>query len=144
MSTDKDRHFERKKKIISHICCFSDINECGLNPDICKNGVCENLRGSYRCICDFGWEPDSSGKNCVGEWACLSGWNRWNWLHFNHFSRLYFACLNKKCISRCSSSYSSQHRMWTLTSVESTWSDAEFMKKTYLYIIVTEETFIDL
>lgn len=59
---------------ISHICCFTDINECGLNPDICKNGVCENLRGSYRCICDFGWEPDSSGKNCVGKCSRLSGY----------------------------------------------------------------------
>ncbi|GAA6104086.1 fibrillin-2b [Tachysurus ichikawai] len=48
-----------------------DINECGLNPDICKNGVCENLRGSYRCICDFGWESDSSGKNCVDVDECL-------------------------------------------------------------------------
>nr|XP_006626990.1 PREDICTED: fibrillin-2 [Lepisosteus oculatus] len=42
-----------------------DINECALNPDICPNGVCENLRGSYRCICNSGYESDETGKNCV-------------------------------------------------------------------------------
>lgn len=46
-----------------------DINECALDPDICQNGICENLRGSYRCICNIGYESDASGKNCVGEWV---------------------------------------------------------------------------
>lgn len=50
-----------------------DINECALDPDICQNGICENLRGSYRCICNIGYESDTSGKNCVGEskWSGL-------------------------------------------------------------------------
>uniref|UniRef100_A0A5F8GBW2 Fibrillin 3 n=1 Tax=Monodelphis domestica TaxID=13616 RepID=A0A5F8GBW2_MONDO len=39
---------------------------CALNPDICPNGVCENLRGSYRCICHLGYEADPPGKECVG------------------------------------------------------------------------------
>ncbi|OXB66901.1 hypothetical protein ASZ78_013562 [Callipepla squamata] len=43
----------------------SDINECALDPDICSNGICENLRGSYRCNCNSGYEPDPSGRNCV-------------------------------------------------------------------------------
>lgn len=51
--------------IIFHF--FSDINECALIPDICQNGICENLRGSYRCICNIGYESDTSGKNCEGE-----------------------------------------------------------------------------
>uniref|UniRef100_A0A8C3GQS7 Fibrillin-2 n=1 Tax=Cairina moschata TaxID=8855 RepID=A0A8C3GQS7_CAIMO len=42
-----------------------DINECALDPDICSNGICENLRGSYRCNCNSGYEPDPSGRNCV-------------------------------------------------------------------------------
>ncbi|XP_064294038.1 fibrillin-2 isoform X2 [Phalacrocorax carbo] len=42
-----------------------DINECALDPDICSNGICENLRGSYRCNCNSGYEPDHSGRNCV-------------------------------------------------------------------------------
>uniref|UniRef100_A0A8C9F173 Fibrillin 2 n=1 Tax=Pavo cristatus TaxID=9049 RepID=A0A8C9F173_PAVCR len=44
-----------------------DINECALDPDICSNGICENLRGSYRCNCNSGYEPDPSGRNCVGK-----------------------------------------------------------------------------
>ncbi|NXQ28620.1 FBN2 protein, partial [Alaudala cheleensis] len=42
-----------------------DINECALDPDICSNGICENLRGSYRCNCNSGYEPDPAGTNCV-------------------------------------------------------------------------------
>ncbi|KAM9367882.1 fibrillin-2 [Phaethornis superciliosus] len=42
-----------------------DINECALDPDICSNGICENLRGSYHCSCNSGYEPDPSGRNCV-------------------------------------------------------------------------------
>lgn len=52
-------------------CPLPDINECALDPDICQNGICENLRGSYRCICNIGYESDTSGKNCVGEWIIL-------------------------------------------------------------------------
>uniref|UniRef100_A0A8C2T004 Fibrillin 3 n=1 Tax=Coturnix japonica TaxID=93934 RepID=A0A8C2T004_COTJA len=47
-----------------------DINECALNPDICPNGMCENLRGSYRCICNLGYESDPTGKNCVDVDEC--------------------------------------------------------------------------
>ncbi|KAJ7410447.1 fibrillin 2 [Pitangus sulphuratus] len=43
----------------------SDINECALDPDICTNGICKNLHGSYRCNCNSGYEPDPSGMNCV-------------------------------------------------------------------------------
>ncbi|XP_013923451.1 PREDICTED: fibrillin-1-like [Thamnophis sirtalis] len=43
----------------------NDINECALNPDICPNGVCENLRGTYKCICNSGYEVDSTGKVCL-------------------------------------------------------------------------------
>ncbi|NWU86044.1 FBN2 protein, partial [Onychorhynchus coronatus] len=42
-----------------------DINECALDPDICANGICKNLHGSYRCNCHTGYEPDPSGMNCV-------------------------------------------------------------------------------
>ncbi|KAM7158532.1 fibrillin-1 [Molossus nigricans] len=49
----------------------SDINECALDPDICPNGICENLRGTYKCICNSGYEVDSSGKNCVDINECM-------------------------------------------------------------------------
>lgn len=51
----------------------ADINECALDPDICPNGICENLRGTYKCICNSGYEVDITGKNCVGkEFSSLS------------------------------------------------------------------------
>nr|XP_033775586.1 fibrillin-1 isoform X2 [Geotrypetes seraphini] len=43
----------------------NDINECALDPDICPNGICENLRGTYKCICNSGYEVDISGKHCI-------------------------------------------------------------------------------
>lgn len=42
----------------------NDINECTQNPDVCKNGACENLMGAHRCICDLGYHVDSTGKVC--------------------------------------------------------------------------------
>lgn len=42
-----------------------DINECAQNPNICTNGACENLLGTYRCICNPGYQVDSSGKTCT-------------------------------------------------------------------------------
>ncbi|KAF7284743.1 hypothetical protein GWI33_021612 [Rhynchophorus ferrugineus] len=43
----------------------NDINECAQNPNICQNGACENLIGTYRCICNPGYEVDESGKICT-------------------------------------------------------------------------------
>ncbi|XP_063820322.1 fibrillin-2 [Pseudophryne corroboree] len=48
-----------------------DINECALDPDICSNGICENLRGGFRCNCNSGYESDSSGRSCVDIDECL-------------------------------------------------------------------------
>ena len=44
---------------------WADINECAQNPNICTNGACENLLGTYRCICNPGYQVDSSGKTCT-------------------------------------------------------------------------------
>ncbi|KFM57240.1 Fibrillin-1, partial [Stegodyphus mimosarum] len=41
-----------------------DINECIVFPNICPNGACENLKGSYRCICNSGYQIDGTGKIC--------------------------------------------------------------------------------
>uniref|UniRef100_A0A4W3INU5 Fibrillin-1-like n=1 Tax=Callorhinchus milii TaxID=7868 RepID=A0A4W3INU5_CALMI len=48
-----------------------DINECALDPDICPNGVCENTRGSYRCVCNSGYEADVTEKKCVDIDECF-------------------------------------------------------------------------
>lgn len=49
---------------------FSDINECALDPDVCQNGVCENMLRTYKCACNEGFEVDLTGKNCVGKVGC--------------------------------------------------------------------------
>lgn len=41
-----------------------DINECAQNPNMCQNGACENLMGTYRCICNPGYREDPTGKVC--------------------------------------------------------------------------------
>ncbi|XP_042587887.1 fibrillin-2-like [Cyprinus carpio] len=48
-----------------------DINECALDPDICSNGVCENLRGSFRCVCNSGYESDQTGRKCLDVDECV-------------------------------------------------------------------------
>lgn len=52
--------------LVSNLISFyEDINECAQNPNICVNGGCENLMGTYRCICDSGYEVDATGKICT-------------------------------------------------------------------------------
>uniref|UniRef100_A0A3Q4C0E7 Uncharacterized protein n=1 Tax=Mola mola TaxID=94237 RepID=A0A3Q4C0E7_MOLML len=48
-----------------------DINECALDPDICQNGVCENMLRTYKCTCNEGFEVDLTGKSCVDIDECL-------------------------------------------------------------------------
>uniref|UniRef100_A0A671W3K1 Fibrillin-1 n=1 Tax=Sparus aurata TaxID=8175 RepID=A0A671W3K1_SPAAU len=48
-----------------------DINECALDPDICQNGVCENMLRTYKCTCNEGFEVDLTGKNCIDIDECL-------------------------------------------------------------------------
>ncbi|MEQ2259627.1 Fibrillin-1, partial [Xenotaenia resolanae] len=55
---------------------FSDINECALDPDICQNGVCENMLRTYKCTCNIGFEVDNTGKNCIDIDECLI--NSWH------------------------------------------------------------------
>lgn len=47
--------------------CVLDINECALDPDICQNGVCENMLRTYKCNCNLGFEVDLTGKTCIGQ-----------------------------------------------------------------------------
>ncbi|XP_062417822.1 fibrillin-1 [Pungitius pungitius] len=48
-----------------------DINECALDPDLCQNGVCENMLRTFKCDCNEGFEVDLTGKNCVDVDECL-------------------------------------------------------------------------
>lgn len=40
---------------LTTICSPADINECADNPGTCGPGTCQNLDGSYRCICPNGY-----------------------------------------------------------------------------------------
>ena len=49
-----------------------DINECSSqSADICSNGACENLPGSYRCRANPGYQVDHTGRNCEDIDECL-------------------------------------------------------------------------
>lgn len=41
-----------------------DENECH-DESLCTNGRCVNTEGSFFCICDQPWIPDSNSKRCV-------------------------------------------------------------------------------
>ncbi|GJQ88324.1 hypothetical protein Trydic_g3801 [Trypoxylus dichotomus] len=49
----------------------NDINECAQNPNICTNGACENMIGTYRCICNPGFIADDTGKICTDINECV-------------------------------------------------------------------------
>ncbi len=46
---------------------LSDVNECQ-KRGVCLNGRCENLAGSYRCLCNEGFLPETDSKVCRGQW----------------------------------------------------------------------------
>lgn len=49
-----------------------DIDECSQDPGLClPHGACENLQGSYVCVCDEGFTPTQDQHGCEGE--CLPG-----------------------------------------------------------------------
>jgi len=50
----------------------ADIDECA-NETLCgSHGFCENSDGSFRCLCDRGYESSPSGHYCVGESPAIS------------------------------------------------------------------------
>lgn len=48
---------------------FKDVNECEIEPQICGNGECENILGSYVCRCEDGYtvSPGRTGCNDIDE-----------------------------------------------------------------------------
>ena len=44
---------------------FLDVDECR-QFGMCKNGKCVNTKGSFKCICDRGYDVDEKGKACQG------------------------------------------------------------------------------
>lgn len=62
---------------------LADIDECYENPRICLNGRCDNVPGSYRCVCQQGFIPSIDGTFCEDVDECASG----------------RACENGKCVN---------------------------------------------
>jgi hypothetical protein len=47
-----------------------DIDECSRTSGICSNGICENMMGTYQCICNDGYKHiGSSRAHCEGKSA---------------------------------------------------------------------------
>lgn len=55
---------------------ISDINECELNPLLCRGGTCENTDGSFRCSCPHGHEVSLDGISCIGKLLLIKAPNR--------------------------------------------------------------------
>ena len=47
---------------------IADMNECDLQRDMCGNGTCTNMMGSYKCECDDNFELGPNGR-CQGKMA---------------------------------------------------------------------------
>ena len=45
-----------------------DVNECQLSENLCRNGHCVNMVGTYQCSCDTGYQATPDRQGCVGEW----------------------------------------------------------------------------
>ena len=43
----------------------ADVDECSL-PHVCRNGRCINNLGSFKCICNPGFQLDAN-NNCLGK-----------------------------------------------------------------------------
>lgn len=47
------------------------MNECQLSENLCKNGQCVNMAGTFQCSCDTGYQATPDRQSCVGEWTRL-------------------------------------------------------------------------
>lgn len=50
----------------------TDIDECKVMPNLCRNGQCINTMGSFRCFCKVGYTTDISSISCVGKIQSLN------------------------------------------------------------------------
>lgn len=59
----------QQKKMCPHGNGYStdgrDIDECRIIPNLCQNGQCINIVGSFRCFCDIGYTTDLTATSCI-------------------------------------------------------------------------------
>lgn len=61
----------------------TDINECISLPGTCSPGTCQNLDGSFRCICPPGYEVHN--EQCIGKTkTCASAESAFSGCRFSH------------------------------------------------------------
>lgn len=52
---------------------LADVDEC-MNGTVCgSHGFCENMDGSYRCLCYQGYQDTQDGQGCTGEFMGADG-----------------------------------------------------------------------
>lgn len=56
----------RRVLLILDCILFIDIDECSRTSGICSNGVCENMMGTYQCVCDDGYRQTDQKFYCEG------------------------------------------------------------------------------
>ncbi|XP_030599886.1 latent-transforming growth factor beta-binding protein 4 isoform X2 [Archocentrus centrarchus] len=57
---------------VNHAGICEDVNECA-DVTVCgANAYCQNLLGTYRCVCDKGFTSNADGKTCVDVDECVS------------------------------------------------------------------------
>ena len=43
-----------------------------MTSGVCSNGVCENMMGTYQCICDLGYQQADGGSSCEDVDECAN------------------------------------------------------------------------
>lgn len=73
---------------------LSDINECA-NKTVCgDHAVCQNVMGTYQCVCDRGFTSTPDRKACVGTCpflaADISQFILFIWIAISHYQELLY------------------------------------------------------
>ena len=63
-----------------------DIDECSRTSGICSNGVCENMMGTYQCVCNDGYQQTGQKSHCEGSVNLSLFWFRY--LYLRSFTKL--------------------------------------------------------
>lgn len=62
-----------RAKMYSSFSSASDINECELSTNLCRNGRCVNLIGKYQCACNPGYQSTQDKLYCIGKDKSYTG-----------------------------------------------------------------------
>lgn len=62
-----------RMKTCSSFSFATDINECELSTNLCRNGRCVNLIGKYQCACNPGYQSTQDKLYCIGKDKICTG-----------------------------------------------------------------------